>query len=198
MSTGPGHSNEYFDMDQLSERPDSGRPDSVKLSSDKRGPGSIAESARTGSERRGPASHRLGSERRGPGSIAESTRTGSERQGPPSRQMSFSKRKRPGRPPAVLSAIPLPQMLAPISHKTEVSGWIHIQGRQKCQNYFASLLKGVYSKRKEFAPLGSQIFPFRVDTFSDRLNMLECKQKLTKIISFEINGRYLPSVPISI
>ena len=27
--------------------------------------------------------------------------------------------------------------------------------------------KGVYSKRKEFAPLGSKFFPFRVDSFSE-------------------------------
>ena len=29
-------------------------------------------------------------------------------------------------------------------------------------------LKGVYSKRKEFAPLGSKFFPFRVDPFPER------------------------------
>ena len=28
-------------------------------------------------------------------------------------------------------------------------------------------LKGVYSKRKEFPPLGSKFFPFRVDPFSE-------------------------------
>ena len=28
--------------------------------------------------------------------------------------------------------------------------------------------KGVYSKRKEFAPKGSKFFPFRVDPFSER------------------------------
>ena len=39
------------------------------------------------------------------------------------------------------------------------------QGRQL--SHFASLLKGVYSKRKEFAPLGSKFFPFRVDPFSE-------------------------------
>ena len=27
--------------------------------------------------------------------------------------------------------------------------------------------KGVYSKRKEFAPKGSKVFPFRVDPFSE-------------------------------
>ena len=120
MSTGPGHSVENFDMDQTSERPDSGRPDSVRLSSDKRGPGSIAESARNGSERHSHAILTVRPEQRGPGSTAESVRTWSERRGPSSRQMNFSKRKRPGRPPAVLTAIPLPQMLAPISHKAEV------------------------------------------------------------------------------
>ena len=102
----------YSDVDQLS---DSGRPDSIKLSSDKKGPGSIPESTRTGSERRGQV-RQLSSERRGPGSIPESAQTG----GSVSRQMGFSKRKKPGRPPAILAAIPLPQMLAPMSHRTEV------------------------------------------------------------------------------
>ena len=32
------------------------------------------------------------------------------------------------------------------------------------QTYF---YKGVYSKRKEFAPLGSKFFPFRIDCFSE-------------------------------
>ena len=34
--------------------------------------------------------------------------------------------------------------------------------------FFLSLLKRVYSKRKEFAPIGSKFFPFRVDSFSER------------------------------
>ena len=32
-----------------------------------------------------------------------------------------------------------------------------------------SRLKGIYSKRKEFAPCGSQFFPFRADPFSERV-----------------------------
>ena len=36
-----------------------------------------------------------------------------------------------------------------------------------CQNCFASLLKRVYSKRREFAPFGSKFFPFRVDPFEE-------------------------------
>lgn len=109
------HPVEYSDVDQLSDRPDSGRPDSVRLSSDKRGPGSNAESTRTGSERQG-AMRQLSLERRGPGSVTESTRTG----GSVSRRMNFTKRIRPGRPPAVLTPAPLPQTLAPISHQAEV------------------------------------------------------------------------------
>ena len=103
-------SSNYSDVDQMS---DSGRPESIRLSSEKRGPGSIADSTKTGSERRGPVMQHS-SERRGPGSASGSV----------SRQMGFSKRKKPGRPPAVLSAIPLPQMLAPMSHRTEV--WYNI------------------------------------------------------------------------
>ena len=33
--------------------------------------------------------------------------------------------------------------------------------------YSNPLLKGVYSKRKEFAPKGSKFFPFRVDLISE-------------------------------
>ena len=99
-------SSNYSDVDQMS---DSGRPESLRLGSEKRGPGSIADSTKTGSERRGPVLPH-GSERRGPGSVSGSV----------SRQMGFSKRKKPGRPPAVLTAIPLPQMLAPMSHRAEV------------------------------------------------------------------------------
>ena len=36
---------------------------------------------------------------------------------------------------------------------------------QLCQNCFA-FLKGVCSKRREFAPFGSKFFPFGVDHFS--------------------------------
>ena len=45
--------------------------------------------------------------------------------------------------------------------------WKDLQGRQLCQSDLLSFLKGVFSKRKEFAPLGSKFFPFRVDPFSE-------------------------------
>ena len=45
--------------------------------------------------------------------------------------------------------------------------WIHFQGWQLCRNCFLSLLKSIYSKRKEFASTGSKFFPFRVDPFSE-------------------------------
>ena len=35
------------------------------------------------------------------------------------------------------------------------------------QNFLALLSKGVYSKRKEFAPIGSKFSPFRLDPFSE-------------------------------
>ena len=43
---------------------------------------------------------------------------------------------------------------------------MHLQGRQLCQNHICPLLKGVYSKRKEFASHWSKFFPFREDLFS--------------------------------
>ena len=33
--------------------------------------------------------------------------------------------------------------------------------------HIKSLLKGIYFKRKEFAPRGSKFFPFRVEPFSE-------------------------------
>ena len=43
---------------------------------------------------------------------------------------------------------------------------VFFQGRQLCQNCYLPIWEGVYSKRKEFAPIGSKFFPFRVDQFS--------------------------------
>ena len=39
--------------------------------------------------------------------------------------------------------------------------------RQLCQRCFTCSLKRFYPKRKEFAPLGSKFFPFRVEPFSE-------------------------------
>ena len=46
----------------------------------------------------------------------------------------------------------------------EENGYTFMVGN--CQNCLASLLKVVHSKMKEFAPLGSKFFHFRVDLFS--------------------------------
>ena len=61
--------------------------------------------------------------------------------------------------------------------------------------------KEVYSKRKEFAPLGSTFFPFRVDHFSEGAYEQKSKQEVTKIVSLVQKGvggkgdANLPSVP---
>ena len=41
-----------------------------------------------------------------------------------------------------------------------------LSGEATLSKFFSSLLKSVYTKRKEFAPFGSKFFPFRVDPFS--------------------------------
>ena len=41
------------------------------------------------------------------------------------------------------------------------------RGGNFVETIFATLLKRGYSKRKDFAPLGSKFFPFRVDPFSE-------------------------------
>ena len=59
--------------------------------------------------------------------------------------------------------------------------------------------KGVCSKRKEFAPMGSKFFPFRVDAFSEGLSLQEFKQEDTKVVSLVQNGREkLPSASLSL
>ena len=57
---------------------------------------------------------------------------------------------------------------------------MHSQGKQLCQISFGCLLKGVYSKRKGFAPCGSKFFPCRVDHFQKDLDLQESKQEVTK------------------
>ena len=42
-----------------------------------------------------------------------------------------------------------------------------IPGAAIVNTVFVSLLKGVNTKRKEFAPCGSKFFPFRADPFSE-------------------------------
>ena len=68
---------------------------------------------------------------------------------------------------------------------------IYFLGRHLFKHCFASLLKGVHSKRKEFAPLGSKFFPFRVDHFSERSSEQESKQKVAAVKSHvkKKNGR---------
>ena len=43
---------------------------------------------------------------------------------------------------------------------------VFYKGTTLAFQHIKSLLKGVYPKRKEFAPHGSKFFPFRVDYFS--------------------------------
>ena len=59
--------------------------------------------------------------------------------------------------------------------------------RKELLTVFVPLLKGVYSKREEFAPLGSKFFPFGVDFFRMGVTMIsvkECKQEVTTVYSF--------------
>ena len=59
---------------------------------------------------------------------------------------------------------------------------MHPQGRQFCQNYFASLFEGVYSKRKEFASTRSKFLSFRVDPFSEENLYAELASSLGKMV----------------
>ena len=53
--------------------------------------------------------------------------------------------------------------------------------------YLPSFWKGVYFKRKEFAPLRSKFFPFRVDSFSEGF-WCAAKQTIIKIVPLIQNG----------
>ena len=59
-----------------------------------------------------------------------------------------------------------------------------------CQNCFVSHLKGVYSKRKEFAPMGSKFFPFEVDPFVEEAYV----QEIFKVFSLLKYDGKLPGV----
>ena len=48
-----------------------------------------------------------------------------------------------------------------------ISKWLRGKDRPSRENFLSSFWKGVYSKRKEFAPCGSKFFPFRVDPISE-------------------------------
>ena len=48
---------------------------------------------------------------------------------------------------------------------------------------FVPLLKMVYSKRKEFAPLESKFFPFRVDPFSEGAWYVGNKQEFAEVVT---------------
>ena len=67
---------------------------------------------------------------------------------------------------------------------------IYSQGRQLCKKcFFLSLLKKVYSKRKEFAPNGSKFFPFRVDHFSEGAGVQKSDQEVMKDVSLVKHGK---------
>ena len=58
-------------------------------------------------------------------------------------------------------------------------------GALSCEAVFSDLVlppfwTGFYSKRKEFSPIGSKFFPFRVDPISEGIGVLESKQESQK------------------
>ena len=53
---------------------------------------------------------------------------------------------------------------------------------------FSPCAKGVYSKRKEFAPTGSKFFPFRVDPFQKGIGIHKSKQEVISCLPCQKNG----------
>ena len=78
--------------------------------------------------------------------------------------------------------------------------WIHCQGRQVGQNWYClTSEKGVYSKRKAFAPRGSKCFPLRVDPFFIWEQMLSFKSRplfQKGFICMKANGKPWKSSPL--
>ena len=66
--------------------------------------------------------------------------------------------------------------------------WYIFKGGNSVNFCFCSVLKWVYSKRKEFASKESKFFPLRTDPFSEGIGEQECKQEVTKVVSLVRNG----------
>ena len=64
--------------------------------------------------------------------------------------------------------------------------WYTFNERQLCS--FAQFSKGVYCKRKEFAPKGSKFFPFRVDFFPEGHLLIRKHGEVKEIFSLVKNG----------
>ena len=71
-----------------------------------------------------------------------------------------------------------------------------IKGGNSFKIVLPSLWKGVYSKREEFATMGSKFFPFRVDSFQNELGVQKSKQEVTKVASLVKLAESIPSVSV--
>ena len=66
------------------------------------------------------------------------------------------------RPASNPYSIALPTFQNIVTFKGE---WIYVPGGKSVKIVLPSLLKRIYPKRKDFAPLGSKFFPVSVDSF---------------------------------
>ena len=69
-------------------------------------------------------------------------------------------------------------------HKTLWRNSYTFKGSNYDRNCFPPFWKGVYSKKKEFAPGGSKFFLFNVDPFQKWFGIQESIQEVTKRVSF--------------
>ena len=63
---------------------------------------------------------------------------------------------------------------------------------------FAPFGKGVYSKRKEFVPNGSQFFPLELIPFQKWIDIQESKHEVTKVVSLVKNGGIYRMYPFTL
>ena len=66
--------------------------------------------------------------------------------------------------------------------------WIPAHGEATVKIVLPPFRNGVYPKRKEYAPKGNKFLSFKVDHFQMWLDVLYCKQKVTKVVSLHENG----------
>ena len=71
-----------------------------------------------------------------------------------------------------------------------------LSGAENLSKLLSPFWKGIFSKRKEFAPNGSKFFPFRVDPFSEENWCIESKEEVKKRLLSLYKLQKMYQVPI--
>ena len=74
-------------------------------------------------------------------------------------------------------------------HISNLRGMRTLSRKTALSKVYTHLKRGS-SKRKEFSPLSSKFFPFRVDLVQNKTGVQESKQEDTNVVSDVTNGQY--------